>query len=308
MGAAGHVFTILDEDRNVVSGASLWLGGREYRADAEGGLVVPFSSSPSRQTILLRHGNLTTLESFDHQAESYSLECGLYVDRESLLKKKEAQVVVRAALRVNGQPASLKLLESTSLFIESTDQDGVSSSQEVSGFELFEDKESTHTFQVPERLASLTLRLTSKVQVLATNRKLDLSAQNSVQLNGIDKTAHIDALHLAHAAEGYVLYHLGKSGEPRVDSPLYLQLTHRDITPRLTLTLQTDAQGRVELGHLRDITQVEATAPSGVRESFALPVDSALSGGVIHVREGESFRVPLMEITTLGSVVTGVGE
>ncbi|HVO31522.1 MAG TPA: hypothetical protein VMV18_12335, partial [bacterium] len=300
VGAAGHVFTVLDEDRNILKEASLWLGGREYKAEADGSINVPFSNRPGRQTILLRSGSLTTLEAFDHQAESYSLAASLYVDRESLIKKKEAKLVVRASLQANGVPTSLKLLEDPILVVQSTDRDGVSASQEVHDFPLSDDKETVHVFQVPEKLASLSFTLKGKVQNLSQGKKVDLADSSSVSLNGIDADAYIEDLHLARTADGYVVYLLGKSGEAKPGVALNFSLRHRDLAPQLDFTLQTDAQGRVELGHLRDVVSVSVNTPAGISETWAMARDRFRPTVAIHVRAGEPFRVPWMDVTPLG--------
>lgn len=303
VGSAGHVFTVLDEDRKPVDGASIWLGGREFtQPDKDGAMNIPFSTRPVRQTILLRHGNLTTLEQFDHQGESYQLIAGMYCDRESLVKKKEAHLVVRPSLRVNGIPASLELLEEVTLTLSSTDRDGVGSSQEVTGFALYPDKESTHLFQVPENLASISFTLRAKVQNLSTSQKVELSDGTGYTLNGIDADTGIEDIHLARTVDGYVLHHLGKSGEPKSGTALTVRIQHRDITSSLDFTLQKDANGRVELGHLRDVLSIHVSAPSGVSEGWTLPRDRFRNNGTIHVKANEPFRVPLMEVAPLGGV------
>lgn len=302
VGSAGHVFTVLNENREILQDASIWLGGKEYRAEADGTIHVPFSTRPMRTQILLRHGNVTTLETFDHQAESYQLLAGIYVDRESLLKKKEAQVVVRASLRLNGVPVSISLLEEATFLISSTDRDGVSSSQEVPNFALHEDRESVHTFQVPDRLASISFGLRGKVQNLSQGSKVELNDGMGVTINAIEVEATIEDLHLARTADGYVVNHLGKSGEPKPATAIAFTLSHRDITSTLEITLQTDGAGRIELGHLRDIVSLSASTPSGVTENWVLPRDRARVPAAIHVRAGESFRVPLMDVTALGAV------
>jgi hypothetical protein len=302
MGASGHVFAILDENRAPLKDASLWLAGREYRAEEDGEIRVPYSAAPGRQSILLRRGALTTLEAFDHRAERYALTAGLYVDRESLLKKKEAKVLLRPTLTVNGIPVSLKLLEEHVLVIASTDRDGVGSTAEVAGLELREDRETVHAFQVPDGLASISFAFRAKVQSLSENKKLELSDARSFALNGIDAGPKIEDVHLIRRSSGYALYLLGKSGEARKDVPLNVRLGHRDVTSVLDRTLQTDEAGRVELGHLRDVASLSVSSPSGVSQSWRLPNDRCARVGAIHARAGEPIRVPLMEIEPLGGV------
>ncbi|MBI2900051.1 MAG: hypothetical protein HYY17_07685 [Planctomycetes bacterium] len=295
VGSAGHVFAVLDEDRNHLKDASIWLGGREYAADEAGEIRVPFSTNPGREKILLRHGDLTTVEEFHHRAESYAFTAGIYVDRESLLKRREAQVVVRASLRVNGAPASIELLDEPTLTIVSADHDGVCSSSEVRDFKLHEDRESTHTFQVPDNLATISFTLKGKVQSLSQGKKIDLEDSRTYSLNGIDREEAIEDIHLARTAAGYVAVLAGKSGEPRPHVPLNVSISHRDITSTIDVTIETDDEGRVELGDLRDVTRVSLAAPGGVSESWSPPRDRCRRAGAVHARAGETVRIPFFD-------------
>lgn len=292
-GSAGHAFRVLDEKRNPLKDASIWLSGREFRPGEDGEIRVPFSTAPGRQPIVLRHGDLATLETFEHQAERYDFVSGLYVDREALLRKREAAVIVRPSLRVNGIPVSLELLEDRTLVIQSTDRDGVSSTLEVRDVALRDDRETTHSFQVPENLTSITFTLRGRVQSVSENRKVELSDSRSFSVNGIDAEAAIQDFHLARTAGGFVGTLLGKTGEPRAGVPVNLTLRHRDITASMHFTLQTDAEGRVELGPLEGFTHVTLASASTTR-TWPLPRDEARLEPSVHVRAGEPFRIPVL--------------
>ena len=67
---------------------------------------------------------------------------------------------------------------------------------------------------MPENLASISFTLRAKVQNLSTSQKVDLSDSVGYTLNGIDADTGIEDIHLARTVDGYVLHHLGKSGEP----------------------------------------------------------------------------------------------
>ena len=82
-------------------------------------------------------GGAATLTRFDHRSEDYSLACGFYVDREALLSRRNATLLVRPQLRVTDVPISLKLLKDVELNIISTDIDGVKTTQRVPDFKLF---------------------------------------------------------------------------------------------------------------------------------------------------------------------------
>ena len=294
IGTAGHVFTVLDEDNRKVPKATLDLGGHEYQADKDGTITVPFSTNPARQPIVLSGAGVCSLDHFQHQAESYALEAGIYVDRESLLERKKAQLVVRPALTVCGTPVTLSLLEDVRLAITSTDHDGVSTTKEVADFELFEDRESVYEFQVPQRLASIGFTLHGKVQNLSRNKKIDLSAGRSFSLNAIDRTDKIEDLHFVHADGTYAIDLLGKTGEPKPDRPVQLAVKHRDFRHPVEVTLQTDRQGRVTLGTLEDIAWVKATGPQETSHTWNLLDDAHSYRQSVHGTSGDTIELPYM--------------
>jgi hypothetical protein len=95
VGSAGHVFTVFDEANRPVPDASIWLAGREYRPDDDGEIVIPFTSEPGQRRIVLTHQDFATLGRFTHHDEAYTLDAGFYVDREALLSRALATVLVR---------------------------------------------------------------------------------------------------------------------------------------------------------------------------------------------------------------------
>ena len=289
---AGQVFTVMDEQNNKLPGATIWFAGREYTPDEKGEIVVPFSNSPTRQSIILSHGDYCSLDSFQHQAESYSLVAGIYVDRESLLQRKKANVVVRPQLHLNGTPVTLAVLEDVRLVITSTDHDGVSTTKEVADFKLHEDRESIYEFQTPGRLSNIGFTLKAKVQNFSQNKKLDLSVGETFALNEIDRTEKVEDLHLALIDGQYVLELLGKTGEPKADRPVRFSFKHRDFSDAKQVMLKTDAQGRVLLGPLADIFSVTTTGPEDTSHTWTLGRDQHTGRQQLHGREGDTLVVP----------------
>ena len=106
-GPNGQEFTIFDEQNQAVKDATLWLSGHEYQPDGEGRLTVPFSTAPGRTPIVIARGDFACLDHFQHLGEAYTFRVGFYVDRESLLRRKKAQVVIRPGLSINGARASI---------------------------------------------------------------------------------------------------------------------------------------------------------------------------------------------------------
>jgi hypothetical protein len=298
---AGQVFTILDENHQKAPKATLWLAGKEYTPEVNGEITVPYSNQPGQRAIILRamgngeQGEFCSLDHFQHEAESYALAAGIYVDREQLLSRTKATVGIRPSLTINGRPAPLAVLEEIVLDIASTDIDGVSSSKQVKDLKLSHDEETTYEFQVPARLATVSFVLRAKVKNLSQGQKIDVAASQSFTLNQIDTSEHVEEPHLAVMAEGkHVLELLGKTGEPRPDRPVQIALKHRDFREVANVVLQTDAAGRIDLGELKEIATLTVTTPEGLSRAWSLTSDGAVYPAAIHAAAGEKIELPYL--------------
>lgn len=292
--AAGHEFTVVDEGGRRLRDARAWLGGREFTPDREGWIPVPFSTQPRGERLVVVHGGFSTLVQFNHLAENYELNAGIYVDRESLLRREKAQVVVRPVLRVNGRPASLKLLEEPRLVLQTVDLQGTPSEKEFPGLALREDAETIIGFQVPENTVSITVTLKARVQNLSLNKKQDLAATAAFTLNGIDRTPAIQDLHVSRTTAGYILELRGKNGEPLAGEPLACAFKHRQFREEVHVELQTDAQGRVWLGELAGIDTFHVKEPAGHEQRWSTAHGDCLWPLELHARAGDTLRVPFM--------------
>lgn len=298
---AGQKFTILDGSGTQVKDATLWLAGHEYRADDSGEILVPFSTQPGRQPVVLtapvaekKGATYSSLGFFQHEPESYQFAAGFYVDREALLARRKAELVIRPGLSVNGTPVSLQRLEDVKLTIVSTDLDGISTSIDVPHFPLFEDRESIHEFQVPARLVSLTFRLSARIRQLITGTKTDVSTQDTVTLNAIDRTDKVEDLHLVRADGKYLVELRGRNGEPKPSRPVSFQFKHRDFHDPIFAVLKTDPNGQLALGVLDEIVTVIAAGPEGTSHTWNLVGDRHTYAQTVHARTGETITVPYL--------------
>ncbi len=295
-GPAGQRFAILDESGKKVRGANLWVAGHVYEADEDGTITVPFTNKPTRQEVVITHAGAASLASFGHQAEQYSLTCGFHVDREALLKRRDATVLIRPQLRLNGTPMSLDLLEEVRLTVTVLDLDGVSTTRRVEDFKLFEDREATHTFRVPDRLRQVTFRLAAKVKNLSKDSKQSLAASRAFRLNAIDETPRVAGLNLVRAAGGWTLEMRGRNGEPLADRPVAITLKHREFTSAVHVALKTNDAGRIELGGLEGIERVETAygEKNKVRRAWRPARDEHNLPSVLHGRAGGALALPYM--------------
>lgn len=294
-GAAGQDFSVFDGNNQLVKNAKIWFGGHEYAADKEGRITVPFSTAPGRQPIVLEQGDFASLDFFQHEAENYTLSAGIYVDRESLLTRKKAQVLIRPGLFINGTPTSLEILEEVKLVVTSVDHDGIAATQEIRDFKLFEDRESIHEFQVPARTSQVSFALTAKAKKLtAAGQKVDLAVNETFSLNEIDKTDKTEDLHLLKSGNDYFVELLGRTGEAKASRPVQFRLKHRDFKNEVYASLKTDPQGRIRLGALKDIELVTATGPQQTSQSWRFSGDRHTYPGTLHGRVGETITIPYL--------------
>jgi hypothetical protein len=286
LGAAGHVFTILNEDNQPEPDASLWIDQREYRPK-DGEILVPYSTRPRKTQLLLVAGDVTSLDSFDHLAESYTLTAGFYLDRESLIAKRKAELLLRPSLLLNGTAVSLALLENAVLAITSHDHQSIESKIIIPDLVFEDGAEKVVPFQVPENVHSLAFTLSAKVRNISAQSEVDLDAQYRLSLNEIDQSSELTSIFFANTDEGWVLYYLGKTGEPRAHKAVTLQIEHRDYRQRIDVTLQTDEGGRIELGELPEILAIYIDEPNRNTVVWKPEHDRASRPARIHARTDE---------------------
>ncbi len=299
---AGQIFTILDAKNRKLSGAKILLGGTEYAADKNDGLItIPFSNSPARRKIIISHNGSTSFDEFNHLSENYQLTAGIYVDREAMLQRKKASVLVRPMLRVNGVPVTLSILEDIALTVTTVDQDGVASTKKFKDYKLFEDRETVTEFRVAENLRRISFVLTAKVANKSRARKDNLAASASFSLNGIDATEKVQDLHLVRASGKYILEVRGKTAERKMDQPVAFTIKHRDFKRAVNVTLKTDDAGRIQLGALREITYITARGPLGTAHTWRFNGDSHSYSDIVCGQADKPIRLPYMGKATAAS-------
>lgn len=298
-GPSGDLILVLDEKNQPVNDAVAWFEGRKLVRDEKlGRIVIPFTHQPGAKNLIIGDatGSFATLTTFTHHAEDYRLDAQFHIEREQLLSRREATLAVRTALMIGETHLAPELLTEPKLSITSTTHDGISTTREVKDLKLSAGSVLTHQLTVPERLASLSIVFSAKVDVLsAGGTKKDLSASHTWTLNGIDKTEAVNDGHLSTFEGQRVFELLGKNGEPVADQQILFTFKYREFTRPQIIPLRTDAQGRVKLGKLDHIESVAAQIPNGRQTLWTLEdADDTLST-IIHAKEGETIRIPLRE-------------
>ena len=291
VGVAGPTVRVLDDKNHPVPDARLWLGDREYTPRDDGAISIPFSTAPTRASVLLVHGEVAQLEPLHHPAEHYNFSAGFHLERESLIPGKTARVLLRPNLTLAGWPATVGLIEDPRVDITVTDRNGTTASK-TTPVVLRDDAETPVELHVPEDAAMISIAVRGRVRVVSTQQDLELIDSTDAPLNQIHATFHTESLHLSATDHGHVLHLLGKSGEPRGGRLISLALKHVAVTFEIGTALETDPRGRAELGDLRGVERLTATLPSGVQQSWWLWPEHT-SVRALHTVAGHSLVLPL---------------
>ncbi len=289
-GAAGLALAVADEAGRPVEGASVWSGGREFRAGEGGAIVLPFSTRPGRVPALLVGGGVTQLEELDVPREAYALAADLSVEREALAAGGTARAILRTRLACAGAPAPAALLEAARVEIATTDGQGAVSVREQP-LEPADDRDALLEWTMPRDVAELRVTVRGKVRSISEQRDVELSDGASIEVARIHRTSATEALYLAATEAGWVVSVRGKTGEPRPRRQVNLTLHHRAVGGEIRATLDTDERGRVELGPLEGVTRLEA-ATAEASQPWPL-VGARVAPASLHLVEGGRASVPL---------------
>jgi hypothetical protein len=293
--AAGQIFTIFNENRQQIKDAKIWLSGTEYKADSNGFITIPYSTAPGTKKLIIRQNGFASLHNFVHKSENYKLQAGFYIDRESIIEGKKAKLILRPNLSLNNNRVSIKLLKNPVLTITSTDLDSVSTTKQIKDLKLENNKEFVYEFKTPEKLINLSFSLTGKVENLSQGKQLDLSAATAFTLNKIDKTDKIECFHIRKVQDSYLAELLGKTGEPRPNIPINIELKHRYFKRTVNLSLKTNALGRVDMGKLKDIDWVKLNSPNQGQKQFSLIRAKGKFNKIITRQAGKTILIPFFD-------------
>ena len=292
MGAAGHELVVLDGQNRRRPEASVRIGGREYRTDADGIITVPFSTDPGTRTLVIQEGDFAAIETFHHSGEAYALSAGFHINRESLIPGREAEVLIQPRLSLNGHGVPVSLLKEIRLSVTSHDRQGVSTTREVPDFKLETGRESVFAFTVPDNLSRIEFSLTAKIDNISRGKTEDLTVSTGFKVNEIDATPAVWDLFLTHEEGDYRVEARGKNGELLSGRPAQLRFKHLYFRDPVEVTLQTDSNGRIQLGPLTDIAHIRASGSDGVSHIWRPARNRYRYPEMIHARAGAPIRIP----------------
>jgi len=251
----GYRMKVLNEENTVQEDGKVWVAGEWYTPDETGEILVPFAGVTNLEEPIVAstesNSSVALLSTFDRKEHKYELHVGFYVDRENMLAKKRAKLVMRPTLFINEFAISLeKNLQNCTLTITTTDNVGAKCTRVVD-VQLKDTEECVSEFLVPVNLRTVECTLKGTVAgVSVENNQL-------FECNGMDDGVYTaNVLMYTAGAAGYVVSVLGKNGEPYKDEILDLEFCHRMFQDSLKATLKTDHNGMVYLGRLVNVRTV----------------------------------------------------
>ena len=267
--------------------AELLIGVSRYKATESGKILVPFSTRPGRTPAIISQDDFSCLQTIEHVAERYVFKASLVLDRENLTRSNTARVLIRPSLQIiGGNPVPVSMLKDAKLTIVSTSLDGVVTSKVIEDLEFSEKEETVCEFVVPPRLKNLQLGLSASHQNRSQNRKESVTASQGYVINTIDQSQVIQDIHLVPTDRGYYLEVLGKTGEPRPKQSVTLNIISPMFLQTVVAELQTDKQGLIELGELKNVSSIKADLTSGGSKRFQIHNQDQTYYRTVHAQTG----------------------
>ncbi|CAI2378280.1 unnamed protein product [Moneuplotes crassus] len=267
--AVGQVGYILDENQEICKGerTGLWFQNQYFKTDCENGrVIIPYAKQEVSDKVILIHEEFAQLTEFRRRCESYSFNVSYIVNHESLLMGKEAKILMKPILKVNDRKCNLSILKNTKITLATTSFiDSLVSTKTFDNIQPNAQEELMINFQVPPNLQSIDISIETEAKNISKGTTEKLTSSHSVTLDTKGGSNTFYDAYLRKFKGSYYYYLLGKNGEPLVDSSVNLSFNHNLVPNSTSTILNTDKDGKIKLGPLKDITYVSTdfNGPNG---------------------------------------------
>ena len=268
---AGQVAYILDENKQICIGENtgMWYKNQYFKADPEKGgrIVIPYEKKESSDKTILINDGFAQLTEFRRMSENYSFNVAYLVNHESLLMGKEAEILLKPCLKVNDRKCNLNVLKNTKVTLTTTSfVDNLPVTKVFDNIEVSNEKEISIKFQVPPNLQSVFIQIDSEVRNISKGTVEKLTNSHGIQMDTKSNNLSFYESYFRKLKGNYYYYILGKNGEPLSDINVSFTFYHSFYaTKEVSVTLNSDDDGKINLGPLKDIRSVYASfeGPNG---------------------------------------------
>ena len=280
----GKVLYILDEENKILKGekTGLWLNNIWYPSIKDtGAILIPYSVKGN--ICILKHDDFCTLEKGIPE-ESYEFKGQFIINEESFIMGNVAKILVRPYLFVCNELCPLENLKNVKLTINTIKTENnqeIPSTNIIDNVQLSYDKEFSFEFQVPPKLKSIEFILSGEIQYKTKEEKEKtiLSFSNAYSFS---HEKDYDLLIKKNEKGNYIFNLLGRNGEPKPNHQISLKLFHNtqpEINKNNSILLESDSEGKINLGKLTDINSFSIDSKSYLLEK--LPKHTYLSNLII---------------------------
>lgn len=293
--ANGMQITVLDENRQPIPAAKIFVGNQEFAANENGRVFLPMVNRSVQRKAIVSDGKIAKTFNFQHLEESYSLAAGFFVDQTMLQTGRTATLLVRPRLQLGGSPVDPAILKEATVRIVATDLDGIETTKQFSGVELDQSNELTLRFRVPPRVAKINVELSGHVIGISDRRQRELSASHSIEVAGIRRTTYTTDAFLTRNGDNYVVETRGRTGEPVAGATVRLEFAVDVGDVRPSRYLQSDDRGQVQLGQLSGVRQLQYGIADQTQHQFDLALNQQIWPAAIHLSTADDLRLPLVD-------------
>ena len=269
----GKVLYILDEENKILKGekTGLWINNIWYPSIKDtGAILIPYSVKGN--IFILKHDDFCTLEKgINIPEEQYELVGQFIINEESFIMGNVAKILVRPYLFVCNEICPLENLKNVKLTINTKKTENnqeIPSTNVIDNIQLSYDKEFSFEFQVPPKLRSIDFILTGEIQYKTREHKDILSINNHYSFS---HERDYDLLIKKNEKGNYIFNLLGRNGEPKPNHQINLKLNHKiqpEVNKNNSILLESDAEGKIDLGKLTDINSFSIDSKSYLLEKL----------------------------------------
>lgn len=293
--ANGVEITVVDEARQPLKDAKIYVGAQEFTADENGRILLPMVNQSVQRNAIVSAGKVAKRVNFRQPAENYRLDAGFFVDESLLQSGRLATLLVRPRLLLNDIAIDPAIVKKATVKIVAVDLDGIETTKQFDGLELDQVSEISLPFRVPSRVSDLKFSLSGLVVGLSDRRQRPVAAQQSVRIAGIRKSVLTLDTMLSRNGDDYIVETRGRNGEAVPAATVAIRMETDISNNSLSQTLQSDDAGRVNLGPLKNIRRLRYGIAGQGQHTIDLALNEQVWPGSVNLAAGQSLRLPLID-------------
>jgi hypothetical protein len=249
-------YCILDENKKVCVGgdAKLWMADKEYLADDNGWIEIPFQRSAVNQFAMIQVGDFAEPYRIELPAIQLNLLTSVVYNEESLVGGSSCDFVINPKIMAQHGQVDKQEAADYSVTMLSVNSDGVKSAKVYEDCQLSDSNCLSINYHVPKKTISLIATTICKIndQNLSSVHRLTIN-EVGYKRKTFDITLHKDA-------EKYLVRLAGLNGEPIKNAEVKAVARFAHNGKPQVVTFTTDNEGQAVLGSLLCVKSVTLTA------------------------------------------------